>query len=320
MDMAFPEDRIHHVPSQANQVIVSVNPNAGSRSSKSAVTQLKKSLELRHYEVSVHDEIDKVAELANSLQESGSLRAVVAAGGDGTASLIANRTPPGTPIALLPQGTENLLAKYLGMGSEPDEISELIHRGQTVDLDAGQANGRLFLLMLGCGFDAEVVRRLDEIRSGHIHHLSYMRPILDSIFSYQYPDIRITAKSSQVAGEEQSSLQLTGKWAFIVNLPRYAVGLNLAPKATGTDGMLDLCSFREGSLLSGLTYLTGVLFGQHTRWEGCTMQQSSTFLLESDQRVPFQVDGDPGGFLPVEIGVIPARLRIYAPQTFLKRD
>ena len=53
---------------------------------------------------------------------AGTLRAVVAAGGDGTIRLIAKRTPPGTPLAVLPLGTENLLARYLELTADPQQI------------------------------------------------------------------------------------------------------------------------------------------------------------------------------------------------------
>ena len=59
------------------------------------------------------------------------------------------------------------------------------------------------------------------------------------------------------------------RWAFVVNLPRYAGGLRIAPQADGNDGVLDVCTFKEGSLWSGLRYLTGIVMGQHESWDDC---------------------------------------------------
>ena len=53
----------------------------------------------------------------------------IAAGGDGTVSTVANRTPLGTPVTVLPLGTENLLAKYLDIPPDAQQISQIIHRG-----------------------------------------------------------------------------------------------------------------------------------------------------------------------------------------------
>lgn len=309
--MVFPLDRRKKID-QPKGVLISINPNAGSSSGQSDVEKLEKYLVEAGFDVVTTSDIDEVAETSSMWASSNHLRAVVAAGGDGTASLIADRTNPLTPIAILPQGTENLLAKYLQIKPDPATVADLIIEGETIDLDAGRANGRLFLIMLGCGFDAEVVRRLDEARSGHIHHLAYAKPILQSIFNYDYPDIRIEELS-----DDGERLDCIAKWAFVVNLPRYAVGLRIAPSAQGTDELLDLCAFREGSFLSGLTYLTGVILGKHENWEDCIRKQASRFRLTSEQPVPFQVDGDPGGYLPVEIEVIPRRLRVYASPEFI---
>ena len=176
--------------------------------------------------------------------------------------------------------------------------------GCTIQLDAGEANGRLFTLMAGCGFDAEVVRRLHSERTGNIHHLSYAKPILDSIRNYDYPLLRV----NYVDGGERKTA--SGKWVFVVNLPRYAGGLNLAPGASGSDGLLDVCTFKEGSLWSGLLYLGEVMFGQHQLLEDFTQVRAAELQVESESPVPYQLDGDPGGELPMAVRSLPGRLRV----------
>ena len=144
------------------------------------------------FHASIFEEVDLLASEAAAAQAAGDLRAVVAAGGDGTFRLLAERTPPGTPLTILPLGTENLLARYLELTAEPESLAAVIAAGRPFSFDAGRANGRLFALMAGCGFDADVVRRLHEQRQGHIQHLSYARPILDTIFGYEYPLLHVS--------------------------------------------------------------------------------------------------------------------------------
>ena len=117
--------------------------------------------------------------------------ALVAAGGDGTVAELVNRTAVGMPIAVFPMGTANLLAGYLNIFPKFQPFARMLRRGATVRLDAGAANGRIFLLMVGCGFDAEVVHRLHSTRGGHISMWSYAKPIFESIRSYQYPELRL---------------------------------------------------------------------------------------------------------------------------------
>ena len=147
-------------PNSSARVLVFWNPKAGAGLSESRVQQLAVLLRMQQFETEVISRIDQLVQRATELQQAGSLRAIVAAGGDGTVVLVANNTPLGTPISVLPLGTENLLSKYLGLTPSPDIVCQTICDGVKVQMDAGEVNGRLFLLMVGCGFDADVVRRL----------------------------------------------------------------------------------------------------------------------------------------------------------------
>jgi diacylglycerol kinase family enzyme len=266
--------------------------------------------------VEVVDDIEYLAKNAEKSLRDGDLRAVVAAGGDGTAALVANHVPPEAPLALLPLGTENLLSKYLDVSADPQCVCDVIDRGITVQLDAGRADGRIFLLMVGCGFDAEVVRRMHAARTGHIHQLSYAKPLIDALRRYPYPTLRIRCDGP---GADGSDLDVKASWAFVVNLPRYAMGLNFAPDAIGTDGLLDVCTFRHGTLWRGLWYLSHVFFGSHRSLGGCTTARARRVRIEAETEVPYQLDGDPGGLLPVDIQVLPRRVNMLVPASWARR-
>jgi diacylglycerol kinase (ATP) len=302
------------IPRLRSDVLVLMNLKAGYRSGQTLVDEVVQRLEGRGMRATVVTDIAELARLAELKMSDGTLRAVVAAGGDGTVGLAANRTPVGTPISILPLGTENLLAKYLGASADPERLATSLAQGRLVHLDAGEANGRVFLLMAGCGFDAEVVRRMHAQRIGHISHLSYFKPILDSISSYPYPEVRIHLLDAPAATTAQSVIR--AKWVFVVNLPRYAGGLRLVPHADGADGLLDVCTFREGSLLNGLIYLAGVIAGQHQGWADCVTAQARVLRMEADQPVPLQLDGDPAGHLPVDIRVLPKRLTFVVAENW----
>ena len=320
------DDATEYRPTERNEVLISANPRAGARSGSGAVQELEQALEQRDYQVEAVHDLDLLRERADAGVSEGRLRAVVAAGGDGTAAVVVNSIPVGVPLAILPLGTENLLAKYLQIPPDPERVADLICAGRTVPLDAGRANGRIFLLMVGCGFDAEVVRRLHAAREGHISHLDYAKPIIDSIRNYEYPPLRVYCDAQAVAGNPtttdfpQQNQPIDAHFAFVINLPRYAGGLSFAPDAVGTDGRLDVCTFQEGSFWSGLRYLTGVVLGQHESWDECKTARATRVRIESDGEVPFQLDGDPGGNLPVEIEVLPGRLRMVVGEEWVAKE
>jgi diacylglycerol kinase family enzyme len=296
-------------------VLVCANPRAGSHSRKEQVAELQRQLENRGFYVEVFEDVGGLASKARALQTAGQLAAVVAAGGDGTFRRVAEETLPGCPLLVFPLGTENLLARYLGLTADPREAAAVIDCGVTVRLDAGLANGKLFALMVGCGFDAEVVRRLHKARQGHISHVSYIKPILEVIRSYEYPPLRVRYR----LGTGEDGEPITARWVFVINIPQYAGGLKFAPQASGLDGRLDLCTFREGSLWYGLLYLGGVMLGQQDAMEDYRHCQATELVIEAEGPVPYQIDGDPGGALPVAIQVLPGRLTMLVSALWLAR-
>lgn len=291
----------------ARHVVAFVNETAGSGPKHRHVAALRHVLKPAGFEVHVQSRLEELTQLTAELQHKGQLRAVVAVGGDGTVGAVLNATQPGTPICLLPLGTENLLAKYLKMSARPERIHELLEAGIPVQLDAGRANGRLFALMISAGFDAEVVRRVHEQRDGNITRWAYAKPILQAIRNYNYPEMRLYC-DNPVPQEAR-----LGRWIFGVNLPRYARNLPIAPAAVGTDAQIDWCVFERGSLGFGLWYLWHVVWRRHHRLSSVQTFRHSACRLEAvepDVVIPYQLDGDPGGVLPVAVETIPHRLTV----------
>ena len=299
---------MNHIADDSRRVLILVNPRAGAQNRQTVVEELANELKDCGFRPTIVHRVEALAHEAGRLDEARELRAVVAAGGDGTVRLVAEHTAPGTPLVILPLGTENLLARHFELALNPARITQVIAGGCTVTFDAGSAGGRLFTLMAGCGFDADVVRRLHASRQGHIHHLSYAKPILDAIRTYDYPELRVRYAAAGDAPDAELTQEINARWVFVVNLPRYAGGLSFSPQASGTDGLLDVCTFKEGSLWSGLRYLGGVMLGQHEAMQDFTRVQTRRLRVEAAVPAPFQLDGDPGGELPVEISVLPRRL------------
>ena len=187
--------RIASVNRTADRVLVVANPTAGAGAREQAVADLVACLRSHEFVVELVRNASEIESLARQLQAAGQLRAVVAAGGDGTVAEVVNRTAADVPITVFPLGTANLLARYLNIPADPRAVARLVSEG-TACGSTRRANNRVFLLMAGCGFDADVVARLHRQRSGrHISYWTYARPILESIRNYGYPKLRITCAS-----------------------------------------------------------------------------------------------------------------------------
>ncbi|MGA2255820.1 MAG: diacylglycerol kinase family protein [Thermoguttaceae bacterium] len=318
------EKPIEFLSPEFRHIIVSVNPKAGAGSADARVSRLVKLLHRQQLEVAVLTKLDEIAGEANRLFAAGRLRALIAVGGDGTVSELVNRTLPGLPVTVFPSGNENLLARYFNLGPTPEECCRTVVEGVVLRRDAGQANRRIFLIMVGCGFDAEVVHSLHLQRTGHITSTSYFNPIMASIRHYDYPELRVYwnkdgiaetgVASNQEPGHPPETLSDGVRWLFAFNFPRYGAGLQIAPEADGSDGLLDICTFRHGGLWHGLYYTAAVMTGTHHWLTDFARRRVSRLRVVSDSKVPYQLDGDPGGFLPLDIEVLPKRLTLVVPK------
>lgn len=316
------------ISNQADEVLILTNPMAGAGPAHDRLNRLLVALNRWRLKGRLVKDRGEIGPRADELQRAGRLRAVVAAGGDGTAAETLNRTAPGIPVALFPCGTENLFARYLDMPRDPDELAEIIAVGTTIQHDVGDASGRLFAIMIGCGFDAEVVRRVHLQRDGHITRRSYLKPIWESIRSYEYPLMRISyqfgdpegqASDGDAAGEGDWTV-VEARFAFVVNVPRYALGLRFVPEAQADDGQLDLCTFSRGSFFHGLWYLGNLLLRNHRQLPDCMVRPVRRLKIESDAPVPYELDGDASGFLPLDVRIVPNRLTLIVPPSWPARN
>jgi diacylglycerol kinase (ATP) len=97
--------------------------------------------------------------------------------------------------------------------------------------------------------------------------------------------------------------------------------LPIAPEANATDGKLDVCAFERGNIGSVFRYLWHVRLGMHSRLADTTMLRSRRFRIESPpgETIHYQVDGDIGGTLPVDVEVLPGQLRMLVRRETAQR-
>ena len=305
------------LPPDATEIVVSYNPIAGLRSAEHRVEKLAALLRSNGYEASVYTDLDEATRKANDAFAAGSLRALVGVGGDGTALELINRTCAGTPITLLPAGNESLLARYLGLSASPEALYQTICAGRLRRLDAGCCAGRLFALMVSCGFDAQVVHIVHRRRRGHMGTRHYFKPIWETVRSYRFPEIRIELEDFHTPG--QINQPLFARWCFVFNLPCYGGGFRICPQASGVDGLLDLCTFDRGGFWPGLFYAATVAARCHRALKVCNYRRVRRLRISSSELVYYQIDGDPGGTLPVEVEIVPDRLTFIVPVDSFQR-
>jgi diacylglycerol kinase (ATP) len=298
------EARSAVLDSRLVRVPILANLRAGASDSRAAVLALEQALRRERLSPILCWRREELSSVIESSRDD--VRCVVAAGGDGTLMEVLNRAP-GLPVAVLPLGNENLVAGYWGVRRRSGiRLARLIAAGFVRILDLGAANGRLFCLMASAGLDAEVVARLHRHRRGHVNHFSYASPLVRTLYRYRSPPIDVEILDT---GE-----RLRGSMVVVFNLPKYALGLPLAPDATAEDGWLDVCVLERPGVVNLLRYATAAVRHQLGELPDVHRRRVRAVRLSAVEPVPLQADGDPAGMLPRTIRVVPASMRLVLPQ------
>jgi len=290
-------------------IVVAANSYRGRRGPRTRVAALVRALEALGLPVRV---VWDQAERGTTLRSPAALRSVrcvVAAGGDGTVSAVINELSADVPLAVLPLGNENLFAGAFGFEDDPGALAGAVARGTRQRIDLGRAHTtagrRLFTLMLSAGFDADVVHRFTRWRTAggaprRAGRAAYVRPLAAALWSYPHAAITLTADGVAVDGSH----------CTVANLPDYALDMRLAPEARADDGLLDWTVLSRSGRVALAGYALAVARARHTQQAHVPVGRARKLTLRSAGPVPVQIDGDPWGFTPVEVEVMPAALSV----------
>jgi diacylglycerol kinase (ATP) len=325
----------------AEQIAIFANPIAGRGRGRLIADKLRDRLSRLGYDVHPFFERADSADLA--ALDPQNIRTVIAIGGDGTLRTVAARFAPASPrvedqrpssdqqneptnlnpepqtpnphpsmppLLIIPMGTANLMGQHLDIQYDEADFEKrvirAVRRGRIVHLDAAQANGRLFLLMAGVGMDAEIVHELDRQREGPINLGSYFLPAAMALGGYQYPPITVDVDDRRLVHNRPAMV-------FVGNIKEYGTGFPLLPHARPDDGLLDVCILPCRSRNDVLSCFLHAAAGEHLQWSGAIYTRGRNVRVESPADVPVQVDGEPAGHTPVEIGLLPFRIPFIVP-------
>jgi diacylglycerol kinase (ATP) len=255
-------------------------------------------------------------------------RTIVAVGGDGTWSHVADRIltvgEPGVRLAILPSGTGNDFGRSIGVDRRaPEEAVRMLARGHTVRVDVGRVNseavradlpgapttsGRHFLNLVGFGFDIAVI---DAARSARFlrGELLYKLTALQQLF--RFPGFQV-----EVDGE--GGVRLAGQHLMLTisNGRYFGGGFPIAPRATVTDGRLHACFIRDASPLERYGMFNLAEKGEHDRSPRVRLVTGQHFRARFPAPPRFEVDGDVycAAQAEVEVEVLPGALEVVVPE------
>jgi len=240
---------------------------------------------------------------------------VIAVGGDGTLNEVlcglmsTGREADHLPeLGFLPSGTANAAVRAFGFGSDPAEVSKRLvdARASPVDVGMVEYDGRerAFLLWFGAGYDAVVIRALNEKRTGlmGVSGLLGAAPnVVSALARYDAPLIEAEVDGSPL--DDCSTV-------VISNVQEIAFRGVLAEGADPGDGALDVVGVPRAHLLRLLALGLRMFTSSLSSAEAVEHRLAQRVTLRSDGQVPFQLDGEPVGTLPAVVRVRRGAIRL----------
>ncbi|MEC4573915.1 diacylglycerol kinase family protein [Streptomyces virginiae] len=172
---------------------------------------------------------------------AGGVDLVVACGGDGTVRVCADVvTGTGIPLALVPCGTGNLLARNLDLPSDPASALDEALAGGDFAIDVGRVEGdglppTRFTVMAGAGFDAAMVRDASPVLKAHLGWAAYA---LSAARHLRDPRMRL---SLRLDGGRR--IRRRARMVVIGNVGALQAGLELLPRARPDSGRMEVVLF-----------------------------------------------------------------------------
>lgn len=232
---------------------------------------------------------------------------VIIAGGDGTISSAAEALHRHKlPLAVLPLGTANDLARSLGLNGSLGEAFQAVVEGHLRPLDLGIVNGHYFFNAANIGLGVRITRELTPEGKKKWGVLSYLKAVCISVS--RRSSFRVTII---VDGREHCMLSIH----LAVGNNRYYGGGNLIDEdAELAEGRLHLYSIRPSSLWELLTLAP--LLRRGTQWRSQRTFTTAGHRIKIRTRSPMEIhaDGEPIAQTPATFEVIPAALQVIVPR------
>ena len=241
--------------------------------------------------VGVHDVRTTVAprdEIALARQAiAEGVTTIVACGGDGTISNVANAivaSGADVRLALIAAGTGNDFYKTVGAPAlDIAKTAKLAVEGGDVRVDVGQIEDKYFLNVTGFGFDMAVLEDIQTIRwlkGPALYNYSALRQLM----FYRGVGIDIATN-----GHRRSAHHLM---LIIANARHFGGTFKIAPQASLTDGLLDAVSFHDATPLTRLSLFGAAIAGTHAKRPQVKVEQGDRFTLRFESPPPYETDGE----------------------------
>ncbi len=257
-------------------IAIVCNPQAGNGKALQVADKIVKRLKEKEVAYSIFT--------ANWPQVWNDITQVWVVGGDGTLNYFINQNADiKLPLAIFKGGTGNDFHGLLYGDINVEEQIEVVLNNNIHLVDAGICNEKLFLNGVGIGFDGAIVKDLFLKRKTN-GKSTYLVSILKNIFVYREKKCTIIFDEHTITQE-----------CFMINIANgkaYGGGFKVAPKASITDGILDVNVVGEITSFKRLYYIPIIEKGKHLKLSFIKYHQTNKVQIKSFFLLPAHMDGE----------------------------
>lgn len=241
---------------------------------------------------------------------------VIVSGGDGTvmevmSGLIKRRDP--LPMAQLPAGTANLLARALGIPVKLEEALELALTGEHITVDVGYLPKRdlYFSLVAGAGWDANLIDDASREIKNRLGFLAYILTGIKNLFN-----LKLSAITVKVDEEVRHFRAHT---VMLINVGEIlGTGFKLGDDISPHDGNLNVAIVTPRTLFGLLRLFIRLLTRNFDNYRDLQFLSGKRISVEASPPLKLEIDGEAIGETPLYAEVVPEGAHLIVPQAYVE--
>lgn len=211
---------------------------------------------------------------------------VIAAGGDGTVmACVTAVAGTDVPLAVLPVGTGNLLARNFDIPLELAAAARVAAAGTRRRVDVGAVDDERFAVMAGMGFDAAMLRDAPPALKDRLGWPAYIVSGLRNV--RRGPMIRFDLRL-----DDGPPVRRRGRGVLVGNVGRLQGGLPVLPDARGDDGLLDVAVLAPRRLRDWAGLAGRIVLRRQPRPDQLETWRAARVEVRASRALPVQLDGD----------------------------
>lgn len=294
-------------------IVVVWNANAGT---SDAAAEVRKLLSRRTDCTLIEAASPEEARLQLDVEIRAGCRRVIAAGGDGTASLVLQTIVESgafhVETAVLPLGTGNDLARTLGMPLAPMESLEIVSEGEVFDADfvecLWEGGRRVVANMCTAGNSGLYLQRLTPEMKQRWGPFCYLRGTLDVLADLLPFEV-------QLDWPDQPAQVVTLLNLFAANGRTTGGGVSIAPGAKLDDGLIEVIAVLDGSGLDLASLAADFVLSDFRNHPLVIYRQVPNLRVQAMGPMPVTIDGELVTDKPISIGITDHKLPMVRPQS-----